>query len=85
MVYRQTAAKLSVRTGRAPTYIMHTDEEGWESLRAIWQLTDGYAELCIGSANDNDYMHLLIGPGRRPAYPDKKPSSPSAMSSIFAR
>ena len=85
LLYHNVTAALSARTGSAPVYRLHTDEEGWESLRAIWQLPDGFAELSIGSGNDNNYAYLLIGPGTRPVAPREIPSSPAKMSSIFIR
>jgi hypothetical protein len=84
-VFDQSVNVVSACTRTAPEYILRSDEEGWDCLCAVWNLPDGYAELSIGSGNDNDHVYLMIGPGQAPPRYANKPGTHRMAKTIFAR
>ena len=82
-IFDSAAAALQAKFHQDPQYLIKTDEEGWDRLCAVWDLPDGHAEVMTGSANDNNYTCVVVGP------PDPsmkgRPSSRAAMGSIYER
>ncbi|MEI8196611.1 MAG: hypothetical protein WCI73_11935, partial [Phycisphaerae bacterium] len=62
--FRHAVARVQHQLGVPPVYLRVTDMEGWEFLRAYWQLPSGFVYVSMGSGNDSDTVYLSLGPGQ---------------------
>jgi len=59
-IQEMVCRRLTETFGRDPDVFHSLDHLGWPRLNWFWRADNGYAKLCVGQANDNNYLSLKI-------------------------